>query len=375
MALLRSESTFLVPENDSKKRNLMLESFSKDLLIHWMKEVLYHSFVLNAKDSYSYTMSFFEELIDEHRVDPQRSRLKQFVPTVGLFHTPLPLLKGFQIYDQKYCISKRCHVAPSFNEVRHILNISQVLAIGENLKFISFDGDQTLYTNGENFEENEELSTAIIQLLIHGVKVAVITAAGYGKNGSLYCVRLKGLLQKFIEKNLTKEQLNCFYVVGGECNYFFQCNRQEDFFNASSIVEKTNTVVDILVNNNNVNKNVNTNASQTSTTTTTQNKAIISTTTTTTATLTYIENDEWQASTFNGPKPHQWSREDVNELLDVAETSMRSTVDDLNLRARILRKERAVGVFPGLLLVFIVFYFAFVYLFFCYFFIFFYFCI
>jgi hypothetical protein len=304
-------------------------------------------------------MSFFEELIDENRFDPQRSRLKQFVPTVGLFHTPLPLLKGFQIYDQKYCISKRCHVAPSFNEVRHILNISQVLAIGENLKFISFDGDQTLYTNGENFEENEELSTAIIQLLIHGVKVAVITAAGYGKNGSLYCVRLKGLLQKFIEKNLTKEQLNCFYVVGGECNYFFQCNRQEDFFNASSTVEKTNTVVDILVNNNvnnnvnNVNNNVknvknnvinvNNNTSQT----TTQNKAIISTTT---ATLTYIENDEWQASAFNGPKPHRWSREEVNELLDVAETSMRSTVDDLNLRARILRKERAVGVFPGLLL-------------------------
>lgn len=45
---------------------------------------------------------------------------------------------------------------------------------------ISFDGDQTLYSDGGNFEDNDELASAIILLLKNGVKVALITAAGYG---------------------------------------------------------------------------------------------------------------------------------------------------------------------------------------------------
>lgn len=48
------------------------------------------------------------------------------------------------------------------------------------MKLISFDGDQTLYSDGGNFEDNDELALAIILLLKHGVKVALITAAGYG---------------------------------------------------------------------------------------------------------------------------------------------------------------------------------------------------
>jgi hypothetical protein len=46
-------------------------------------------------------------------------------------------------------------------------------------RLISFDGDQTLYSDGENFERNPRLAFYLYQLLRHGVNVAVVTAAGY----------------------------------------------------------------------------------------------------------------------------------------------------------------------------------------------------
>jgi IMP and pyridine-specific 5'-nucleotidase len=67
--------------------------------------------------------------------------------------------------DSKYAVSQRKHICPSFNELRHILNLSQVISIGQNLSLISFDGDQTLYSDGGNFENNMELAFLIICLL------------------------------------------------------------------------------------------------------------------------------------------------------------------------------------------------------------------
>jgi hypothetical protein len=47
------------------------------------------------------------------------------------------------------------------------------------LPYTTTHRDQTLYSDGGNFDEgNEELADAIIQLLVQGVKVALITAAG-----------------------------------------------------------------------------------------------------------------------------------------------------------------------------------------------------
>eukprot|EP01038_Epipyxis_sp_PR26KG_P012414 gene12414-16647_t len=278
-----------IMKSNSTKRNYMLESMTRDSLIYWMKEMLMHSFVLGATESYVGTMEYFEQLIEEHRNDPTRSRLKQYVPSVGVFHTPLHLSEAFQIYDQKYSISLRCHVSPSFHEIRHILNLAQVMSIADNLKMISFDGDQTLYSDGGNFEENEELSNAIMHLLRKEVKVIVITAAGYGLDGSKYEVRLQGLLNKFFEYDLPQESLTNFYVVGGECNYLLQCQRID-------------------------------------------NKAR----------LVAVPYEYWQADDLNGPKPHNWPQEEVTELLNVAENSMKQTVIELKLRAKIMRKERAV---------------------------------
>ena len=69
--------------------------------------MLQHSFVLDALDaSGADTFSHFEVLIEEHRVmmadeNAQPSRLKQLVPTIGVFHTPLPLRAAFHFVGRK----------------------------------------------------------------------------------------------------------------------------------------------------------------------------------------------------------------------------------------------------------------------------------
>lgn len=97
--------------------------------------MLSHSFVLDCLETTGPdTFAHFEVLIDEHRrlvqaqVDgnngnnnngQQRpSRLKQLVPTVGTFHTRLPLRKAFELYNAKHRLTKRKHIQISFNEVR-----------------------------------------------------------------------------------------------------------------------------------------------------------------------------------------------------------------------------------------------------------------
>lgn len=279
----------------SSRRNYMSSSVRNDQLIEWMKELLNHSFVLNSKESYHGTMLYFEELIEEYRKHPDRSRLKQFVPNVGKFHTDLKLGKAFEEYNRKYSISSRRHIAPSFNEIRHILNLAQVMAIGKNLQLITFDGDQTLYSDGGNFEDDEGLSVGIVTLLRHGCRVAVITAAGYGLDGSKYELRLKGLLDKFVEEKLTEEQINGLFVFGGECNYLLR----------AKLVQNCVNLIPVAV-------------------------------------------EDWQADDLHFKnKPSQWSEDDIKVLLDIVEKSFRETIDELKLRAKVIRKERAVGVIPG----------------------------
>lgn len=290
----------------SRRRNYMLQSHRKDGLIEWMKSILYHSFVLDASSTYFETMSYFEDLIEEHRVKKSLSRLQQYVPSVGIFHTSLPLREAFQMYDAKYRVTCRRYVSPSFNEIRHTLNLAQVMAIGPTMSMISFDGDQTLYTDGANFGKDEELSSGIIALLLSGVRVCVVTAAGYGLDGPKYESRLRGLLDSFVERNLTNEIVNNFYVCGGECNYLLKCCMQaaahEDGKNPASSF---------------------------------------------TAVLIPVLYEEWQAESLGGPRPAYWTPEQINQVLDIAEESMKQTLGDLKLRAKLLRKERAVGIYPG----------------------------
>ncbi len=291
--------------------------------------MLNHSFVLDALDTTAAdTFSHFEMLIEEHRkvetlakLNPNTSpsRLKQLVPSVGTFHTYLPLRKAFIAYNKKYSITKRKFISISFNELRHILNLAQIMALrtgepgsddggnsedgdrastdrsfraslrawenspersqtaakpglpppmslGETVsdvsdslrqsltlsettiktstthvslrasqmdavtgigkfkgpKMITFDGDQTLYSDGANFEDNPELANYLYLLLRNGVTLALVTAAGYGYQAAKYETRLSGLLAFFKAKGLPTEDCERFFLFGGECNYLLK---------------------------------------------------------------------------------------------------------------------------------------------------------
>lgn len=341
----------------SRRRNYHLVPHRKDELIGWMKSMLIHSFVLDALESTAGdTFSHFEQLINEHlhiskSQDPpnssngtngsnkyhQVSRLKQIVPTVGTFHTPLPLRKAFEVYNAKYAITKRKHICISFNEIRHILNLAQIMAFVEEgrrmrglsmschgdddeefihnsntndttnkndsepytsdfhgPKLITFDGDQTLYSDGANFESNSELAHYIYLLLLNGVYVAVVTAAGYEYMTEKYELRLSGLLSYFKKQKLAEDCCSRFFIFGGECNYLLRLGC--DY--------KLHAVKEHGVGG-------------------------------------------WKSSTRYLPEtPSNWPESDITTLLDIVEESLTHSISDLKLRARVLRKKRAIGLIP-----------------------------
>lgn len=170
--------------------------------------MLTHSFVLDALEtSGGDTFSHFEVLIEEHRRleaegSGRPSRLKHLVPTVGTFHTKLPLRQAFEVYNEKHKLTKRKHIQISFNEIRHIMNLAQVMAMrtfepkdvskeegGAQVKdvetadrvvedfngpkMITFDGDQTLYSDGSNFDSNPRLANYLYELVHSGVTVRI----------------------------------------------------------------------------------------------------------------------------------------------------------------------------------------------------------
>ena len=424
-----------------------------------------HSFVLDALDTTGAdTFSHFEQLIDEHRQMTSQlladinsntlnvssssrsmngtqqptlgnmtvpSRLKQLVPGVGTFYTRLPLRKAFEAYNAKYGITKRRYVCISFNEIRHILNLAQIIAMihpyseggclqmsfgprlslhdmrdekngningemkiettggmasttnlrterqsetdaraleawasmgdtprdedeegsenslqnGENgdeatpikdetitapsgsprkpfekrdrsdsawaieetlsllptrtsmpgPKLICFDGDQTLYSDGANFDKSPKLAKYLYLLLKHGVTIAVVTAAGYEYQAAKYELRLSGLLDYFKERGLEREDLERFYIFGGECNYLL---RLGDDFRLHAVREDG--------------------------------------------------PGGWMISTkYFSESPGNWSQDEITSILDRAEACFQSSLKDQNMRARIIRKKRSVGLIPN----------------------------
>ena len=279
--------------SSSRRRNYMLSNHRRDELIAMMKTMLHHSFVLDVmKTTVAGTFEHFEELIHEHYENPDKSRLKVMVPSLGRFFHPLRLRKAFVEYDTKYCITARRFVSPTFNELRHILNLATVHALAPagagadgSLKMITFDGDETLYRHGDNFASGSKLARYIIKLMQNGVHVALVTAAGYPHDGAKYEGRMRGLLDSFVASSLPEEVMARFWVLGGECNYLFRCGAN--------------------------------------------------------ARLTEVPSREWL------PEAEHWSAEEIRSLLDTAESCIRSTMASLKLRGRVLRKERAVGLIPG----------------------------
>lgn len=220
---------------------------------------------------------------------PGKSKLKLLVPSVGSFFTSLSLEDAFKYQDAQRFISRRRFVAPSFNDIRLILNSAQLLGLvrEHGLDLVTFDGDLTLYDDGSNLAENNPVIPRIIRLLRHGRKVAIVTAAGYTEAPKYYG-RLKGLMDSLhTSPHLTEHQKHGLIVMGGESNFLFCYDPSSPCL------------------------------------------------------LTYVPRNEWILDEMT-----LWKEEDVTELLDIAESSLRACVSNLNLPAAVLRKDRSVGVYP-----------------------------
>lgn len=57
--------------------------------------------------------------------------------------------------------------------------------------------------------------------------------------------------------------------------------------------------------------------------------------------LAYVPRHEWLLDEMVN-----WNENDITELLDIAESSLRACASNLNMPVAVLRKDRAVGVYP-----------------------------
>lgn len=220
---------------------------------------------------------------------PGKSKLKLLVPSVGTFFTQLHLEDAFRYQDDHRFISRRRFVAPSFNDVRLILNSAQLLGLvrSSEVQLVTFDGDVTLYDDGTNLMPDSPVIPRILRLLQQGRKVGIVTAAGY-EDAPKYYGRLQGLLDAVHDSTtLTAAQKQGIVVMGGESNFLFRFDQTSE------------------------------------------------------CRLTYVARDEWLLDDMQA-----WRDDDIKELLDLAETALRACAANLNLPAAVLRKDRAVGVYP-----------------------------
>lgn len=297
-----------------------LKTHRRDQFIEWVKGLLAVPFVLYSEPTgvfgdgttvtkmaeeahrrYAEIMRDVELMIDDHISqqnvpDGLPSKLRMLVPTAGPFFTRLPLEAAFKYQDRKRFMSSRRFVAPSFNDVRLTLNSAQIMAVtggggsggNNNLQLATFDGDVTLYDDGESLEPDSPVIPRLLNLLRRDIKVGIVTAAGY-TTADRYYERLHGLLDAVAAaEDLTHEQKHNLVVMGGEANYLFEY------------------ALDALPHR-----------------------------------LAPVARDRWLT-----PEMATWGESDIAALLDVAEEALKGCVRTLRLPAEILRKDRAVGIIP-----------------------------
>ncbi|KAH6630121.1 IMP-specific 5-nucleotidase [Chaetomium sp. MPI-SDFR-AT-0129] len=294
-----------------------LKTHRRDQFIEWIKGLLAVPFVLysqphgaidgqsedtliqtreEAHRRYSEILRDVEVMIDDHisyQNDPNNpfpSKLKLLVPTIGPFFTRLPLEAAFKFQDRKRYISSRRFVSPSFNDVRLILNSAQMMAVTTygTLQLATFDGDVTLYDDGESLEPSSPIIPRLLDLLRKNVKIGIVTAAGY-TTADKYHARLHGLLDTLAATpDLTPTQKQSLLIMGGEANYLFAFSPTSPHL------------------------------------------------------LTPIPRHRWLT-----PEMAAWDTHgEIPQLLDVAEAALRECIKTLNLPATLMRKDRAVGIIP-----------------------------
>ncbi|KAH7020126.1 IMP-specific 5-nucleotidase [Ilyonectria destructans] len=289
-----------------------LKTHRRDQFIEWVKGLLAVPFVLYSQPTgvfgdgpsvtqmaeeahrrYAEIMHDVELMIDDHIARQSNdnnlpSKLRMLVPTAGPFFTRLPLEAAFKYQDRKRYISSRRFVAPSFNDVRQILNSAQTMAVTNGaLQLATFDGDVTLYDDGESLLPTSPVIPRLLDLLQKNIKIGIVTAAGY-TTADRYYERLHGLLDAIADSpDLDAIQKQNIVIMGGESNYLFE-------FCASSPHR-----------------------------------------------LAPVPRNNWLT-----PEMASWSEQDIENLLDVAESALRDCIKTMNLPALIVRKDRAVGIIP-----------------------------
>jgi len=246
-----------------------------------------------AHRRYAEIMRDVEELINDHIAHQaagthDRSKLKLLVPSVGMFFTPLLLHDAFAYQDGRRFISSRRFVPPSFNDIRLILNTAQVMSLTRSgpIELVTFDGDVTLYDDGQSLTEDNPVIPRILSLMSRGTKIGIVTAAGYTE-ARRYYERLHGLLDAIHMSDMPSTLKQNLIVMGGESNYLFKF--------AEGDPDR----------------------------------------------LKFVPRKEWLLDDML-----LWQEEDITELLDVAEIALKDCIKTLRLEADVYRKERAVGIIP-----------------------------
>ncbi|SBT78642.1 IMP-specific 5'-nucleotidase, putative [Plasmodium ovale] len=188
---------------------------NKDSLIMFLVDIFKSLFLSNCIDkNIDNVLSSIEEMFTDHYNNPMHSRLKYLIDDVGIFFTKLPITKAFHTYNRKYRITKRLYAPPTFNEVRHILNLAQILSLEDGLDLLTFDADETLYPDGYDF--HDEVLASYISSLLKKMNIAIVTAASYNNDAEKYQKRLANLLKYFSKHNIEDGSYKNFYVMGGE---------------------------------------------------------------------------------------------------------------------------------------------------------------
>ncbi|KAI1613558.1 IMP-specific 5-nucleotidase [Exophiala viscosa] len=261
----------------------------------------------SAHQRYAEVFRDVQELILDqinHQESPySKSKLSMLVPSISAFFTPLALEDAFVHQDSKRAISSRRFVAPSFNDIRLILNTAQVMAmiqpkpyrslkakLSPGLELLTFDGDVTLYEDGASLHSPE--ANPVILRLLHflsrDVRIGIVTAAGYTQPQH-YFNRLSGLLLAVQSSTtLAPQQKANLIIMGGESNFLLVFDAEAEYC------------------------------------------------------LRYVHRREWILEAMKN-----WTEPAIQSLLDVAEAAFHSCIHTLHLQAKVLRKERAVGIYAA----------------------------
>lgn len=89
------------------------------------------------------------------------------------------------------------------------------------IELMTFDGDVTLYDDGESLKPENPAIPRLLNLLKRGIKVGLVTAAGY-LEAVKYYDRLHGLLDAVHNAKDLGENKKNLIVMGGEANYLFR---------------------------------------------------------------------------------------------------------------------------------------------------------